>query len=61
MDVGAIASLSTYMAQANLIQDIGTAVLDMALDQGSAMSEGVAAIMESDVNPAIGSNIDLYA
>ena len=61
MDVGAIASLSTYMAQANLIQNVGTAVLDMALDQGAAMSEGVAAIMESDVNPAIGSNIDLYA
>ena len=61
MDVGTIASLSTYMSQATLMQNFSTAVLDMSMESAGAMGDSVAAIMESDVNPAIGSNIDLYA
>ncbi len=61
MDVGAIASMSTYMAQAELMQNLGTAVLDMALDSTASMGQSVASILESDVNPNIGSNIDYFA
>ena len=59
MDVGSIASLSMYMSQTKLMQDLGTAALDMVLD--SAQSQGIseAAMMELSVNPDIGSNIDL--
>ena len=59
MDVSSIASLSMYMAQSNLMQDIGTAVLDMALDANLAQGQNAASILESSVNPDIGSNIDL--
>lgn len=59
MDVSSIASLSMYMSQAKVMQDVGTAVLDMAIDANLAQGQNVASILESSVNPDIGSNIDL--
>ena len=59
MDVSGIASMSMYMAQANLMQDLGTAVLDMALDTDQLQGQTAASLLEQSVNPDIGSNIDL--
>lgn len=59
MDVSSIASMSMYMAQAKVMQEVGTAVLDMAIDSNLAQGQNVASILESSVNPDIGSNIDL--
>lgn len=59
MDVMGIASLSMYMSQANLMQDIGTAVLDMALEGGDMQGQDMAKLLENSVNPDIGSNIDI--
>ncbi len=59
MDVSSIASMSMYMSQANLMQDLGTAVLGMALDTMDMQGQSAASILESSVNPDIGSNIDI--
>lgn len=59
MDVSSIASMSMHMAQTDLMQSIGTAVLDMALDTDLMQGQSAASILESSVNPDIGSNIDI--
>lgn len=59
MDVMGIASLSMYMSQANLMQSVGTAVLDMALDGGEMQGQDMAKLLENSVNPDVGSNIDI--
>ena len=59
MDVSSIASLSMYMAQANVLQDVGTAVLDMAIESNQMQGQNAAVLMESAVNPDIGSMIDI--
>ena len=59
MDVSGIASMSMYMSQAKLMQDLGTAVMDMALDTTGTQAQSDVALMEASVNPDIGGNIDL--
>ncbi|MBQ9632975.1 MAG: YjfB family protein [Lachnospiraceae bacterium] len=59
MDVSGIASLSMYMSQAKVMQEMGTAVLGMAIEQATDQGQNAAAIMEASVNPDVGQNIDL--
>ncbi len=59
MDVSGIASLSMYMSQAKLMQEVSTEALDMALGSTSSQGQNVAAMMEASVNPDIGGNIDI--
>lgn len=59
-----IASLSMSMAQNNVLQNVGTAVLSKAMESNEQMGTNIAAMidsaaMERSVNPSIGSNIDL--
>ncbi len=59
-----IPALSMSMAQANLLTDVGTAVLAKTMDQAEAVSASLtdmldAAAMELSVNPAVGGNIDI--
>ncbi len=59
MDVSSIANLSMYMAQAKTLQEVGTAVLDMAIESNQMQGQNAAALMESAVNPGVGSMIDI--
>ena len=60
MDVSQVASLSMYMSQASLLQNVGTAVLDMSLDQGASQAEDmIATSLEALANPYAGQNIDI--
>lgn len=59
-----IPALSMSMAQANLLTDVGTAVLAKTMDQAEAVSASLtdmldAAAMELSVNPAVGGNIEI--
>lgn len=59
-----IASLSMSMAQNNVLQNVGAAVLSKAMESNEQMGANIAAMidsaaMERSVNPSIGSNIDL--
>lgn len=59
-----IAKLSMNMAQTNLMNNVGTAMLakslDMAETLGSTMTDLVdSAALERSVNPDIGGNIDI--
>ena len=59
-----IASLSIAMAQNSSLTQIGTAMLDKALETNDILGQGVvnlidAAAMERSVNPHIGSNFDM--
>ena len=59
MDVSSIASLSMYMSQAKVMQEMGTAVMGMAIDAATQEGQNAAALMEAAVNPGVGGNIDL--
>ena len=59
-----IAALSTAMATVDLQAQVGTAMLDKALDLGETLGEGMvemidAAAMELSVNPSVGANVDI--
>lgn len=59
-----IAALSTSMASMDLMNRVGTAVLDKAMDTNEALGAGLvqmidAAAMERSVNPGVGQNIDV--
>lgn len=59
-----IERLSTAMAQTNLLQQVGIAVLDKQLDMsreaGAELMEIMdSAAMELSVNPAVGGNFDM--
>lgn len=60
-----IAGISTALSNASLQTEVGTAVLGKALDTNKTLGEGGiemidSAAMERSVNPAVGTNIDLY-
>lgn len=59
-----IAGLSMSLAQTQLLNDIGTAVLSKSLDSmeasGAQMVNMMKSSMELSVNPNIGANIDIY-
>lgn len=59
-----IAKLSMNIAQTNLLNGVGTAMLAKSLDMAEAMGSSVtelldAAALERSVNPDIGGNIDI--
>lgn len=59
-----IPELSMSLAQADTMSNVGIAVLGKSLDSmetaGNKITEMMSSSMELTVNPAIGSNIDLY-
>ena len=60
-----IAGVSTALSNVSLQSQIGTAVLSKAIDTNEALGAGLiemidAAAMERSVNPAVGSNFDMY-
>lgn len=59
-----IAGLSMNLAQTQLLNNVGTAVLSQSLEQAKDLSANMvemldAAAMERSVNPGIGANIDI--
>ena len=59
-----IAGLSVSLSQSKTLTQVGTAVLDKALDTTEVLGQGLvsmidAAAMERSVNPHIGSNFDV--
>ncbi len=59
-----IAGLSMNLAQTQLLNSVGTAVLSQSLEQAKDLSANMvemldAAAMERSVNPNIGANIDI--
>lgn len=67
MDMMDIAALSTSMSRSKSLSELGTLILDKTLDTAKEMAAGEVAMMdampraalETSVNPAIGSNIDV--
>lgn len=59
-----IPELSTALSNVNLMTQVGTAVLSKALDNSEAAGAGLINMMEHSmelsVNPAVGSNFDMY-
>ncbi|MBD5455723.1 MAG: putative motility protein [Lachnospiraceae bacterium] len=59
-----IPELSMALANSELMNGIGTAVLSKALDNteemGASLINMMDRSMELSVNPAVGSNVDLY-
>ena len=60
-----IAGVSTALSNVSLQSRVGTAVLSKAMDTEEALAEGLiemidSAAMERSVNPAVGSNFDMY-
>ena len=59
-----IAALSTSMASMELMNKVGTAVLEKTMDTNEVLGAGLvqmidAAAMERSVNPGVGENIDV--
>lgn len=59
-----IAALSMAMAQQNISQSVGVAMLDKTLDVAKAESSDIismidSAALERSVNPMVGGNIDI--
>ncbi len=59
-----IAALSTSLSMISMQSQVGTAVLDNAMESSEALGAGMvqmidAAAMERSVHPHIGSNLDL--
>ena len=60
-----IAGVSTALSNVSLQSKVGTAVLSKALDTNEELGAGLvgmidAAAMERSVNPAVGTNFDMY-
>ena len=60
-----IAGVSTALSNVSLQSQVGTAVLSKALDTNEELAQGLlelidSAAMERSVNPAVGSNFDMY-
>ena len=60
-----IAGVSTALSNVSMQSQISTAVLSKAMDTNEALGTGLvemidAAAMERSVNPAVGSNFDMY-
>lgn len=63
MDPMSIASLSTSMYQMQTLSQVGTAVLDMSLDnartQGADMVAALNALPAPSLEPGVGGNFDM--
>ena len=57
--VDAIPMISTIMAQNNVMQSVGTAMLSKTMDVASAEMADLTKSMELSVNPNIGGNFDM--
>ena len=60
-----IAGVSTALSNVSLKSQVGTAVLSKAMDTNEELAQGLlelidSAAMERSVNPAVGSNFDMY-
>ena len=59
-----IPELSTALANVNLTNQVGTAILSKALDTSEAAGQSLISMMdrsmELSVNPAVGSNFDMF-
>lgn len=59
-----IPELSTTLANVNLMNQVGIAVLDKAMENSEATGESLINMMdrsmELSVNPSVGSNFDMY-
>ena len=59
-----IPELSTALANVNLTNQVGTAILSEALDTSEAAGQSLISMMdrsmELSVNPAVGSNFDMF-
>ena len=60
-----IAGVSTALSNVSLQSQVGTAVLSKAMDTNEELAQGLlelidSAAMERSVNPAVGSNFDMY-
>ncbi len=68
MEIGALASTALYQMNQTSTKvggydtpsDIGVAMLSKQLDVSQSSGEALIRAMELSVNPAIGSNVDLY-
>jgi len=56
MDIAALASISKYTA---LRQSVGTAVAKLTMDQNENQAQDLIRLMESSLNPDLGTNIDI--
>ncbi len=59
-----IAGISMALSNISVQSQVGTAVLDKAMDTNEALGQGLiemidAAAMERSVNPAVGANLDI--
>lgn len=60
MDIlDSIANMSMSLSQANLMNQVSTQVLSMSLDTFEGAASELTKLMESSVNPNLGSNIDI--
>lgn len=60
MDIlDSIANMSMSMSQANLMNQVSTQVLSMSLDAFEGAATEITKLMESSVNPNLGSNFDI--
>ena len=60
-----IAGVSTALSSVSLQSQVGTAVLSKTMDTNEALAQGLmklidSAAMERSINPAVGSNFDMY-
>ena len=60
-----IAGVSMALSKVSLQSQVGTAVLSKAMDTNEELAQGLmelidSAAMERSVNPAVGSNFDMY-
>lgn len=68
MEIGALASTALYQMNQNTTKvngydtpsDVGIALLSKQLSVSESSGEALIRAMELSVNPAIGSNVDLY-
>ncbi len=54
-----IPALSVAMAQANITNQLGTAMLSNALEMAEGNGDSMVRMMENSVTPEIGGNIDV--
>ncbi len=54
-----IAALSMGLSQVKLAQDIGMAVMKMAMETSEVQLADMTKLMEQSVNPNIGANLDI--
>ncbi len=54
-----IAALSMGISNANLMNEMGAALLSKSLDDMEVLSDGIVKMMESSVTPYLGQNFDV--